>query len=1264
MKINAITEDQVKFLKPEELVGLLDVLLSAEIEKYFTNRNVDRVSVPRPITIKDGGEDGRVELTVDDSNDITSLWIKSKFTCFQCKAQEMSEADCKKEVVVDIKKRKNREIKPQVKKCFDADGEYILITTDTFTDQATSARVTAIRNALKSTGLSKYADRKIKVYDSNQIAKWCNDHLAAITFVQKCRGIERLQPFLTWTEWHKTFLVDKKYEYQESEYLEACRENLYDLLQKEKVVRVVGHKGLGKTRFVLEAFNPARQVNEVTNLSQGLVYIDLASTDPTKLSGFLISYRDLDGLIIVDNCPDDWHNNYSAPVKSGGNLRLITINDSPLNSSSNLIYFNRREQKDVVRMIFQNCFQGLTDAQVDHLVSISEGFPEMVSYIDNVLRDKSADLIYNTIPSDFIYKFLFGGNKDEAEYHLFKACSIFTEFSFYDEKDDDILSIDEKKKITDQNTLIHSKISGKVVDDKAFYAFCVKYRDKRSLLEKRGLKYSVIPEPIAVNLAAEWWEENRFDFVKELMPELQQNSLLIPMMDRLSSLDQSERAKTIVAKAWGPNGPFTAAEVLNTELGSRLFRSVVEVNPIATTEGLETAFEDFSIEELKAALLAGRRNVVWALEKLVFRDETFDKSAKILARLAAGENENFGNNATGQFLQLFHIHLPGTSVNFERRLAIVNWMLEDEEPELHRLAVNAMSRGLKAHHFHRSIGAENQGFGTTIIEYRPDTWQEIFNYWAEMLNMLVNEVVSGSSYAELAKAEIAQAIRSLFGSGNSVMIKNAIERIFEVDDSLWNEAVDSLKITARYEDLNDSDKQLIEQLVSMLTPSSIADKIKFIVTTPAWEYNADDLDQQLSSRKAEQLAEELIAQEIDLITYLPLLLVGEQRQTYAFGAYFSEHYANVGSLIDESINQLSAIPQNTQNPTLLAGLISKLTAEDKYAIVDRLLQHPNLIRTAFYLTRLIEPSLADLRKLFKTLKSSQVSIDEFEGFQYGRGLDKLETSDVIKFCRELASYEIKGGWIAFLIISQYCYSDENKWAVCSNFTQEVLTQYNFLLEDHSYRHDVYRWSMFAAKLLNNTQNETFAQTVSDQIIKALSNSYFYASDRFMTDLVKILTEQYFKIFWNVMSPKIAQSGIEFLNLKELIGAKNGAFGSNGPFFEVNHEEIISWCKNTGSKAPLRIGYIMPVFQENGWHPFAKKMIDEFGKDEKFLNEVSANMGSYSMVGSSIPYYSRIIDLATQLFNHREKNVAKWAKKMAANYKKMIRREELEEEERR
>ena len=65
-------------------------------------------------------------------------------------------------------------------------------------------------------------------------------------------------------------------------------------------------------------------------------------------------------------------------------------------------------------------------------------------------------------------------------------------------------------------------------------------------------------------------------------------------------LGYSDKAKTIIEKLACENSPFDNAEVLNSELGSRLFRSFVEVNPVAVSQNLTRVFSNKSKDKLRS----------------------------------------------------------------------------------------------------------------------------------------------------------------------------------------------------------------------------------------------------------------------------------------------------------------------------------------------------------------------------------------------------------------------------------------------------------------------------------------------------------------------------------------------------------------------------------------------------------------------------------------------------------------------------------------
>src|SRR5207245_1487159 len=126
----------------------------------------------------------------------------------------------------------------------------------------------------------------------------------------------------------------------------------------------------------------------------------------------------------------------------------------------------------------------------------------------------------------------------------------------------------------------------------------------------------------------------------------------------------------------------------------------------------------------------GRREVVWALERIVVWRELFERGARVLLRLAEAENETWGNNATGIFRGLFS---PGpgavapTEASPEERFPILREAFESGNKLQKLLALKAIDAALESQHFTRMAGAEHQGLRREPHLWQPRTWGEIFD---------------------------------------------------------------------------------------------------------------------------------------------------------------------------------------------------------------------------------------------------------------------------------------------------------------------------------------------------------------------------------------------------------------------------------------------------------------------------------------------------------------------------------------------------------
>ena len=115
--------------------------------------------------------------------------------------------------------------------------------------------------------------------------------------------------------------------------------------------------------------------------------------------------------------------------------------------------------------------------------------------------------------------------------------------------------------------------------------------------------------------------------------------------------------------------------------------------------------------------------------------------------------------------------------------------------------------------------------------------------------------------------------------------------------------------------------------------------------------------------------------------------------------------------------------------------------------------------------------------------------------------------------------------------------------------------------------------------------------------------------------------------------------IKFYGLKHILGSNIGGIGrSVGILFEGDVELIFNWCKLNQPLASSRLAELVPIYGDNNnnyseWHPFAKRLIDEFGGNKEVLSHLSSNMGTYSWTGSMVPLLEAKKELFKAIENH-------------------------------
>ena len=861
-QIIEVEAKDIESLSAVQLTDLLEKLLHAEAQAHGIPRG--SVQVGSNIYSNDGGEDGRIKWSGKPNR---TDYLPSGFVQFQCKATNMTPNQCAKELV-----GMNGKIKPMVDQALNRGSTYILFTSQTLNKQQKDQRVNAMREVLINLDKCYAETAGIQIHDASSIQAWVNCYFPIIVAVLNWCNRPLLPNLKTWKQWgrHPDF---KQFEFVEDEERQNSLKEARELLGKERTsARIVGLPGLGKTRM---AFELCRDVKG-DRFSDRVVYCDAAFNNESVLP-FVHQCvtRKLQGILIIDNCDLKLHKALKHQIENqDSRLSLLTLDyNTERYSGTRTICLNPLNDDLIKQMLESKYKYKIPD--LSRVVSFAQGFPLMAVLIAEARLENEED-IGNLTDEEIVSRMLaLGSNRklDEEAHKVLMGCSLFDKFGL-----DDVAG-DEYKFIADSVIEVNTD---------SFYAWVKKYA-KRGIIERRGRYAQVRPKPLAIRLAAEWWECSSPEKQQQLINSEMRGQLKESFCTQVEKLDFLPEVKKLAKKLCGQLGPFGKAEVILSIEGSRLFRSLVEVSPQATSAALYRILAERTHAELEDISSGVRRNLVMALEKLCFHISAFNKSTKCLLWLATAENEHWSNNSTGLFKQLFRTFLSGTEAPPEQRLEIIDYALNSEDARSRELAVAALGSAFSVSGGWRVAGAEFQGSSTALQEWRPKIWQEAFDYWIAGIERLTNVVLENCAESDMAKNAIATNVfalaRTNLGLANA--LDTAIRKIISKQGPSWPMALKEIRRlqTVHSGIISKDGRDMIEEWVQLLTPKSLGDRIEYFVSKPPFESKKgkDGQHRNLAAENAKKLAQELSGDVGQVLPYLKQLSTGGQRQGRTFG---------------------------------------------------------------------------------------------------------------------------------------------------------------------------------------------------------------------------------------------------------------------------------------------------------------------------------------------------------------------------------------------
>ncbi len=1089
------------------------------------------------------------------------------------------------------------------------------------------------------------------------------------------RNKKENQPFDTWKSWND--LTEKEFNFEVNEYIQTQINTIQNaILVPRSIVRVLGLSGLGKTNLLLECFRPGTMAmtNEVCNQ---VLYANMNECDENAIKAKtkeIFSGKEKK-IIILDNCGLPAHEKIKEIVcNSSSEMSLITISPEPNESQQEIdlegktvvIKLEAREFRPIVQTLLEKNFTELTKEEVELFVDYSNGLP---FYAVLMAKNKEqAKQQPGTLTNTSILGKLLGPLYNNEENKLIiLATSIFTRFGYFNENESQLIAIAQSQALCPIN-----ETDGDLRVRK-FKEICEQMQE-RGLLEKVGFSLSFRPTPLAVRLAEEWWRNCTVQKFKEILPVLQANGLVEKFCQQFRFLKHVAHAKEIVADLC--KGVFNSAEVLDTEEGSRIFRSFVNVNPLACAKTITNAFGHLSKETI-IGMYKGRRNLVWALEQLCYREDTFDSSIKIMAAFAVAENENIANNATQQFLQLFHIFLPGTTVNLQKRWDIIEYCLQKDD-DYKQLAIQAAMRALKTESFRRMGGPEDE---QQPGDYRPAP-NEIMEYWSKAISLLEEYLV----YPQYTTMITEHLINSLYGlssqfAGN--LIIPVIERLLEKKAVDWLTIRNKVKQILRSGNIFDQGTiDALNRLLDQITPDDFIGKLKMIVVRPSTEdYFAKDEEQdgKLLSKKINELAAEFLKAPEQWEAYLAPVVTGQVSEGINFGK-------ELGSLIKDQaemrrlIQLLLTLILNTdpanRNIGVLVGFLRTLKSKEVLLeTFDTVLNTPNLQFLAFNIASGTELPFDYIGLIINLIEIGSFDVKMLSVFNFGWGLKHLGHEEARAILERISKINKEGEALAFSIAYSWSYNDDKIWDVNKDFLRHLLIQDGeLLLNAFSRTQDQYYWSESVRKLLRENHDDELAELIINLIIAKSNDWDSFAGRSDFYNILDVIQERYFDQLWSALETvflDLEEYSAALFHFKDLLGAKHDYYAkTEGILFKGEPKKfntIFEWSKSHQNKSLYWIAEMLPVFNNDQtatskWHPYALKFINELGNIKEVLSGISAKIGTYSWVGSVLDRYDLVKAMFTELIDHPILEVREWAEGHLKNTESMIAWEKNHESE--
>lgn len=1242
-----VSGEHIAALSDRRLTTLLQRLLATEAQSG--RLPMDGIVVAANITVGDGGEDGRIEWIGGPER---TAYLPSRLSQFQLKATEISPAEAGAEVLTA-----DGQIKPMVRAALESGGTYIMICSRRYNMKQITKRIDRIGKTLGDWGLTVKREQ-IQFRDASQIAQWANASPAVAAWILEQTQPGLVGPFRDWTHWAGRFEHHSSPWVPDSR-LEPFRARLRSLVTPEQgVARVVGLSGVGKSRLTLEALGPTHEEERCGILLSALVlYAVESEAGSTSIKTVVQNLADsgVRAVVVIDRCVKETHDHVAAMAKwAGSRLSLITIDhEVPRRDVSNDTLLVEPADKAVINALLEAVAPNLPRDDHERLLRFSSGFPQMARLLGQVwLSDGSIASASNDALVDRIVL-----GRTSFDRHLLKDASmLLSTFGL----------VGAKAPLNDLSDLAPLSRNNRTADDlrAAFDDLSA-----RGVAQYRGRLLTLQPRPIALALAEQQWRQwspARWDdvLVGTIPAQLRKNAVR-----QLALLNDRAIAAEVVWHVCRHDGVFETLAGLRNEANAYVLAYLAEVDAQLVLSCLERLLAPLAESELRAIDGTVRRQLVRSLEAIAFNASTFERSALLLFRLALEENEKWSNNATGQFKGLFPALSGNTEADGVSRLRLLDELIRRNDPLEMPLVVETLANAAATRSQARIVGPEIQGSRPALEPWRPKFWRDYWDYAIACIDRLVALGMRSDEVGNLARRAVGNDLRTLISAGLVEHVERWTKEITKVRP-YWPEALESLSDVLQYDKkgLRDGEEAQVRALIAALTPETLPDRVRFLVTDMPWDFPSDeDLDFEERGRRqveaVQQLVGDLLKEPDTIRSVLPQLSKEEQRTAFVFGMSLAQLSENPLEWMDPIRNAYLAVPKKQRNHGVLVGYFAQLAKTHPETIAQFKRSALNSMDFAGPLVDLCASmglDEQDVDLVREGLRRETIPPHLLSSWAGGGVLAKLPASAVRPLFDDLLVMNDVAYSVALLLMGMYIHGAPHRLEDFRSQVKQAATNVHRRGQKPGSHSDAHHFEVVMKWLLGKGWNDADARVVALTLAKQLALHSDRDSEKLIAPLLPKLLSEFAPIVWPVLSQVIGSNRKQAWKLEHILGDKYVNQDKRPPLLSLPEDILFAWCHALPAVGPAFVARVAPVLttqnldaSSRDLHPMMHRLLNEFGDQEGMLQALAANMYTFEWSGTLSAYFALYQEPLQSLLTHPTGKVRRWAQDMLTEFEQQI-----------